>query len=187
MTYYAFIQDNKINGCGECRQLTAGVVNFEITEEIFNNIEDYIWNGSEVVIDPDLDEKRLAEAKQEKYKEANTKAREYLESGEALFEFEQDGNIYHIEATDGNIAKIGLKSTALLIAQDLETTFPWNTKEDINIYINAFEGKGIAEGLGAVQDEVWTVQFPNYLQQIEEATTVEEVEAIEINYTSEAQ
>ena len=128
------------------------------------------------------DEEKLKEAKEAKYQEANTKARRYLESGEALFTFEKDENIYHIEATDGNIAKIGLKATALLMAGDTKTTFPWNTKEDINIQINALEGKFIAEGLGEVQDEVWTIKFPNYVNAINKAKTIKQVEAIEINY-----
>ena len=129
------------------------------------------------------DTELLQQAKENKYNEANNKAREYLETGSALFEFEKDENIYHIEATDGNIAKIGLKATALLLAQDYTTTFPWNTKEDININLNALEGKAIAEGLGAIQDEVWTVKFPYYITLIDNATTVDEVNAIVIDYT----
>lgn len=121
----------------------------------------------------------LNQAKENKYNEANDKAKEYLESGNALYEVEEGK---HIEATDGNIAKIGLKSTALILAQDFTTTFPWNTKEDENIFLNALQGKEIAEGLGAVQDEVWTVKFPNYLAQIENAQTVEEVNNIVISY-----
>lgn len=183
--YYAFIDDNKLNGCGQCRNLTEGILNIEIDCEVYNNIEKYIWDGEAVVINPDYDAEQLEKAKQSKYEEANSKAFEYLESGNALFEFVQNENIYHIEATDGNIAKIGLKATALLIAQDYETTFPWNTKEDINIQINALEGKAIAEGLGDIQDKVWTVKFPAYNTQIAEAETIEEVEAIVINYSQE--
>lgn len=58
MTYYAFIQNNQINGCGQCPQLTDGVISFEITEEVYNNIDHYIWDGSDVVLDPDYDEKQ---------------------------------------------------------------------------------------------------------------------------------
>ena len=74
MTYYAFIQDDKINGCGECRQLTQGVVNYEITEEIFNNIDKYVWNGEAVVLDPDYEQKQADE------REANFKA-EFFQVG----------------------------------------------------------------------------------------------------------
>ena len=130
-------------------------------------------------------EELLAEAKQAKYNEANEEAHRYLESGEALFGFEKDGALYHVEATDGNIGKIGLKATSLLIKGDVETTFPWNTKEDINIEINGLEGEFIANGLGSVQDEVWVVKFPYFLKLIKDATTVEEVNSIIIDYSQE--
>lgn len=141
--------------------------------------------NDELVLNPDFEVQELEKAKQAKYDEANIKARYYLESGEALYPFVQNDVTYHIEATDGNIAKIGLKATSLLIVQDFETTFPWNTKEDININLNALEGKEIAEGLGNIQDIVWTIKFPLYIKKIENAETIEEVEAIVIDYAKE--
>lgn len=60
MTCYAFIQDNKINGVGQCECLNEDIQNIEISEEVFNAIiEDkdrYIWNGSEIVENPDYEE-----------------------------------------------------------------------------------------------------------------------------------
>lgn len=64
MTYYAFIENDKINGIGECRQLTEGVINFEITEEIYNDIDHYIWDGSDVILDPDYEEKQAQKERQ---------------------------------------------------------------------------------------------------------------------------
>jgi hypothetical protein len=58
MTYYAFIQNNKINGCGQCPCTSETIFSFEITEEVYNNIDHYIWDGSDVVLDPDYDEKQ---------------------------------------------------------------------------------------------------------------------------------
>ena len=52
--YYAFIQDNKINGCGQCKCLTMQSV--EIAEEIFNNINHYTWNGEAVVLNPNWEQ-----------------------------------------------------------------------------------------------------------------------------------
>lgn len=56
--YYAFIQDNKINGTGQCEQLTEGVLNIEISEEVYNNIDRYMWNGSEIVENPNYEEEQ---------------------------------------------------------------------------------------------------------------------------------
>ena len=52
--YYAFINNGKLDGCGQCKQLTKGVVNFEIADDIAEHITDYIWDGENVVINPDL-------------------------------------------------------------------------------------------------------------------------------------
>ena len=56
--FYAFIEDNKLVGAGECRQSTEGVDNVEISEETFRNIERYVWNGTDMVRDPDFEGKR---------------------------------------------------------------------------------------------------------------------------------
>ena len=56
--YYAFIQDEKINGCGQVECLNPEILNIEITEEVYSNIDHYIWNGEDVILDPDYDEKQ---------------------------------------------------------------------------------------------------------------------------------
>lgn len=58
MAYYAFINKNKIDGCGQCPCISEGITCIEITEEVYNNIDHYIWNGSDVILDPDYDEKQ---------------------------------------------------------------------------------------------------------------------------------
>lgn len=62
MTYYIFIQNDVINGSGQCRQLTEGVTNLEVEEAIYNayaeNPDMYIWNGEKVVIDPEYEAKQ---------------------------------------------------------------------------------------------------------------------------------
>ena len=42
MTYYAFVQNGKINGGGQCRCLNDDIYNTEITEEVFNELDKYI-------------------------------------------------------------------------------------------------------------------------------------------------
>ena len=62
MTYYIYIQNEILNGCGQCRQLTEGVTNLEVDESLYNAFVEspnmYIWDGSDVVIDPDYEEKQ---------------------------------------------------------------------------------------------------------------------------------
>ena len=59
MTYYAHINttDNSI-GKGECPCSGENIVCIEITEEVYNNIERYIYNGTDLVLDPDYEEKQ---------------------------------------------------------------------------------------------------------------------------------
>lgn len=56
--YYAFIQNGKINGCGQCPCTSEGLICVEIPEEIYNNIDRYIWDGKTVVINPNYEEEQ---------------------------------------------------------------------------------------------------------------------------------
>lgn len=49
--YYAFIKDNKLDGCGECCCLTNGVENVEISQEVFENISAYVYKDGAIVPD----------------------------------------------------------------------------------------------------------------------------------------
>ena len=124
------------------------------------------------------DEEKLTIAKTNKYNEINNGARTYLESGEALFEIEEGK---HIEATDGNIAK--LSAYALSFMTGVQEVVYWNTKEDETIVLTQEQLTQALMGLGDVQATVWNVKFPYYLKQLENATTVEEVKAITVDYS----
>ena len=62
--YYAFITNNEINGKGQCICSGENTFSVEITEEVYNNIDHYIWNGSNVILDPDYDEKQRQKERQ---------------------------------------------------------------------------------------------------------------------------
>lgn len=175
--YYAFIVNNQIDGTGELPITGNGIESVRISEKAYKNIEKYMWNGEKVVINPNYEEEQLIQAKQNKYIEAKEKAYIYLESGEALYEFEENK---HIEATDGNIGKF--TAYALGFMAGSTSSVVWCTKEDETVLLNAEQVTDILQGLGAVQAQVWIVKFTDYINEINAATTVEEVEAIEINY-----
>lgn len=126
----------------------------------------------------DTDEEKLTIAKTSKYNEINNGARTYLESGNALFEIEEGK---HIEATDGNIAK--LSAYALSFMTGVQSEVYWNTKEDETIALTQEQLTRALIGLGEVQATVWNVKFSYYLKQLENATTVEEVKAINVDYS----
>lgn len=127
------------------------------------------------------DEEKLNEAKINKYNEINNGARIYLESGNALFEIEEGK---HIEATDGNIAKLSAYALSFITGATQDVVY-WNTKEDETIALNQEQLTQALMGLGEVQATVWNVKFPYYLKLLESATTVEEINAITVDYSLE--
>lgn len=146
---------------------------------------------------------KLNIAKAAKYNEINNGARIYLESGNALFELVLEANndlspqpspqgegeklykSYHIEATDGNIAKLSAYALSFLSGAFPQSEVYWNTKEDETIALNQEQLTQALQGLGEVQATVWNVKFPYYLKQIEEAKTVDEVNAIVVDYSQD--
>lgn len=130
------------------------------------------------------EEELLEQAKERKYREANQKAFQYLENGEAVFTYEEGKSI---EATDGNIAKLGLSLVNFILTQDYTSTIEWNTKENENVQLNAEQLQVIVAGLQGIQAEVWTVKFVEYNTAIAEAQTLEEVNAIIIDYTAQTE
>lgn len=67
--YYIFVENGIINGCGQARCLNEDVTNIEVSEEVFNSfIEDtdrYIWNGEEIVENPNYEEIKRQKERQE--------------------------------------------------------------------------------------------------------------------------
>ena len=58
MTYYVFIENGRINGTGQCKCLNAEISNIEVEDEVYNNIEKYIWDGTNLVLDPEYEDKQ---------------------------------------------------------------------------------------------------------------------------------
>lgn len=119
----------------------------------------------------------LREVKETKMKEALDGAKLFIEN-EACYQFDENNSI---EATDGNIGK--LTAYALGFSTGAMQEVQWTSKEDNVITLDVDDLNRILIGIGAIQSFVWNVQYIQYKQMIETATTAEEVEAIEIVYT----
>ena len=159
----------------ETQEELEQALQFMVYTSIEETEENYILYNGQYLIESEV----LELVKATKYEEANLKAFQYLESGEAVFTYEEGKSI---EATDGNIAKLGLALVNFILQQDYTSTIEWNTKENENVQLNAEQLQIIVAGLQAIQAEVWTVKFVAYNTQIAEAQTIEEVNAIVINY-----
>ena len=122
------------------------------------------------------DAELLEQAKATKYQEALEGAKNYIDT-EAAFQFNENNSI---EATDGNIGKFTAYALGFSTGT-LEKVY-WTTKEDNVIELDAQDVQAILLGLGEIQSNIWNIQFLNYKQQIDNATTVQEVENIVIDY-----
>lgn len=66
---YLFIENNKINGCGEVPALDEATINYEITDAFYQefqqNSDKYIWDGLQVVENPNYDQEQAKERQDE--------------------------------------------------------------------------------------------------------------------------
>ena len=75
MACYIYIQDEKFDGKGQYKQLTQGVLNVEVEQEIYNSIEKYIYQDGAIILDPDFEEKQ-AQAERERIAKLSLTKRE---------------------------------------------------------------------------------------------------------------
>ena len=68
MTYYIHLENNKIISSGEC-PMGEPFQSIEVSEELYNDFstdtDKYIWNGTEIVENPDYDEIKRQKHRQE--------------------------------------------------------------------------------------------------------------------------
>lgn len=175
MKAYCFITDEKLG----LVQLGVGV-NDEYYKEIGMKLRDvqksdidFQWYLS-YKCPMKTEEQKFLETKENKLQEALNKANDYI-NNIALYR--------DIECTDGNISKL----TAYLIAmqQGLYETIAWVTKSDEVLELNITDIMDILQGIGEVQANTWTIKYMLYKDKINNAKTIEEVEAIIINYESD--
>lgn len=55
---YLYIENNQITGKGTLRLLDEGVLNIEVSDEIFKNSDKYIYSNGEIIPDPDYEQKQ---------------------------------------------------------------------------------------------------------------------------------
>ena len=63
MTYYAFIQNGEIINTGQCKCLNADILNIEVSEEIYNNIEKYTYKDGEIVLNENYEQEQQEKEK----------------------------------------------------------------------------------------------------------------------------
>ena len=63
--YYVFIENGKINGKGECPAEADGLTCVEVSQEVYDNLDHYIWDGSALVINPNYDLEQIEKQNEE--------------------------------------------------------------------------------------------------------------------------
>lgn len=56
--FYVFITNNQINGKGQCECTGEDTFSVEVSEEIYNDLERYMWNGTEIVLNPNYEQEK---------------------------------------------------------------------------------------------------------------------------------
>lgn len=56
--YYAFITNNKINGKGQCECTGEDTFSIEITEEVYNNLDHYIYSNGQIILNPNYEQEQ---------------------------------------------------------------------------------------------------------------------------------
>ena len=80
MAYYIFVENNKINGAGQARILNEEIINFEVDESLYNAFVEspdmYIWDGSDVVVNPNYEEEQAQKQREHRNQEIDEKIKE---------------------------------------------------------------------------------------------------------------
>lgn len=56
--FYVFITNNEINGKGQCECTGEDTFSIEITEEVYNNLDHYIYSNGEIVLNPNYEQEQ---------------------------------------------------------------------------------------------------------------------------------
>ena len=183
--YYAHIKNNELIDFSQCKYLGDEWTNIEVSEDVYLNKENYKYQNSEIVqkTEAEIEEEQLQKAKEAKIQEATSKAYAY-EQTDALITVKatnamtRASDLYHIEGHFTNMVKI----SAYAQSMGAEDILPWNTKENVNVFLNKTGCAQLSTLMQQMNVKLWTVDFPTYLAQIDAATTVDEVNAINIEY-----
>ena len=130
------------------------------------------------------EQEKLKQAKEIKFKEILEKAYEY-ENKTGLVSFdgrvsETETQILHTELfNQGKFFQMVIGFTQGVLTGDQL----YNAKEDINVLINSEEAQAIYFAIKNATEKLWTVDYLYYKKLIEQAETIEDIEAVEVDYT----
>ena len=170
MGYYLFVKDETIEYKGQLPNDDINYECIEVSKEVYDNYEDYIYSNGEIIINPELDKIRLDNAKADKIA-INDELRD-----EALLQGVEYQNVLFDSDTD---QKVNLLATVGMMSDS--DTIVWYGMDNQGLLCN----KQDLSNIGLLITELHSFCWGNnaYIkEQISQAETMEELEAIEISY-----
>ena len=177
MLKYCFITDEEKGlvqlgvGCPDEYYIEIGMQKRDVKQSDI----DFQWYLSEKC-PMKTEEEKFNEAKTNKYNENTFKAKEAIENGYVLFKDAQ------FETNTQTCSD--LTSTMLIMQASGLETYSWLSKDDKVVVLTLEDFSTLGGLIAQAKNSVWNVKYLNYKTQIDNATTLEEVGAIEINYDS---
>ncbi len=172
--FYAFIENDKITGSGECKCLNENIYNFEISEEIYRNINRYMFDNGNIVLNPNYDDEQTEKLRTQKLNENIQKAKQAVEEGYIEFKDAQ---------FETNAQTVGdLTATMLLMQASEMESYQWLSKDDQVVELTLEDFGTLGALIAGYKAHIWNEEYLNYKQQIEEAQTEAELNEITINY-----
>lgn len=181
MTYYAHVNShNELTGIDMSMIIkdaygSENVQNIEVSEKVFKNREQYIYKNGKIVKNPNYEAEKLAELKTEKHTENDTKASGARYNKEFTITIQEQECVFDTKST----TQADLL-TAFAVCSTGATYDGWVTNNGVELDLT-LEDVALISQTFKVESNVYN-QWNEYRQAIEDATTIAEVEGIEINY-----
>lgn len=106
--YYAIITNEKIDGKGQCPCSGNNTFSIEITEEVYNNLEQYIYSDGQIILNPNYEQEELEKKNRERNLEIDEKIKEL-------------SSMASVEMIKGNTSNVALYNEVI---QSLEEARP---------------------------------------------------------------
>ena len=170
MSYYVFIINNEINGKGQCPCTADNLECIEISEEVYNNLDKYIYSDGEIVENPNYNNILLEQAKSDKIAENDRLRDEALLSG-VTYE-----NVLFDSDTD---QKANLIGTVFAMPDDM--TITWYGMDNQGLLCTKADLMAIGGLITELHSYCWNLNA--YIkEQINNASTLEDLDEVIINY-----
>lgn len=176
---YFYVENEQITGKGTLRLLDEGTLNIEVSDEVFENQEMYIYSNGEIILDPNYEETILKKTKEAKHIENNEKASEARYNQEFTIKIQEQDCVFDTTAQ----TQLDLNTATNYCIATSGTYDGWITNNGVELNLS-LEDVALIGATFKAKANVYD-KWNEYKQAIDEAETLEEVEAIEINYQEE--